>query len=58
MELLRDMLLAAVSAGLGAVLGTLMTARVYGKKVAMLDGQVDALQKQVNTLIDKLSDPN
>jgi len=58
MDLLRDMLLAAVSAGLGAVLGSVLTAQVYGKKVAMLDGQVGVLQKQVNTLINRLGDPN
>lgn len=57
-ELLRDMLLAAVSAGLGAILGSLLTARVYGKEVDNLRGQVTALSKQVNTLISRLGDPN
>lgn len=55
MELYRDMLLALMSAGLGAVLGTLLMARIYEKKIAHLQGQVAVLEGQVASLITQLA---
>lgn len=54
-ELLRDMLLAAVSAGLGAILGSLLAARMYEKKVAYLEGKVAEQETRLNTLMESLS---
>jgi len=54
LDLYRDMLLALMSAGLGAVVGSFLVSRTYERKIARLDGQVALLQDQVDKLIKQL----
>jgi len=54
LDLYRDMLLALMSAGLGAVVGSFLASRTYEKKIAHLDGQVAVLKDQVDALIKQL----